>query len=152
MRHCHLYPLYSWQDILLTFIEMELDNTTMFTPSLDLDSHSSSDSSIEFTDDDSSGGDSDAPDSAKDADGGAQSDVSSLISAQGGQLARIPDPPPLGTLDPPPKFSNPSFSNLRFWRKGLVLKVPEKKSPRREVVRSSAGAGVIYPPFWGSFA
>ena len=27
-----------------------------------------------------------------------------------------------------------------------------KKSPRREVVRSSAGAGVVYPPFWGSFA
>ena len=26
------------------------------------------------------------------------------------------------------------------------------KSPRREVVRSSAGAGVIYPPFLGSFA
>ena len=23
------------------------------------------------------------------------------------------------------------------------------KSPRREVVRSSAGAGVVYPPFWG---
>ena len=27
-----------------------------------------------------------------------------------------------------------------------------KKSPRREVVRSSAGAGVVYPPFLGSFA
>ena len=26
------------------------------------------------------------------------------------------------------------------------------KSPRREVVGSSAGAGVIYPPFLGSFA
>ena len=26
------------------------------------------------------------------------------------------------------------------------------KSPRREVVRSSAGAGVVYPPFLGSFA
>ena len=24
VRHCHLYPLYSWQDILLTFAEMEL--------------------------------------------------------------------------------------------------------------------------------
>ena len=32
MRHCHLYPLCSWQDILLTFAEMELDSTTMFTP------------------------------------------------------------------------------------------------------------------------
>ena len=30
--HCHLYPLHSWQDILLTFAEMELDSTTMFTP------------------------------------------------------------------------------------------------------------------------
>ena len=29
--HCHLYPLHSWQDILLTFAEMELDNTTMFS-------------------------------------------------------------------------------------------------------------------------
>ena len=28
----HLYPLHSWQDILLTFAEMELDNTTMFPP------------------------------------------------------------------------------------------------------------------------
>ena len=28
--HCHLQPLHSWQDILLTFTEMELDNTTMF--------------------------------------------------------------------------------------------------------------------------
>ena len=32
MRHCHLYPLYSWQDMLLTFAEMELDSTSMFTP------------------------------------------------------------------------------------------------------------------------
>ena len=30
--HCHLYPLYSWQEILLTFAEMELDSTTMFPP------------------------------------------------------------------------------------------------------------------------
>ena len=30
MGHCHLYPLHSWQDILLTFAEMELDSTTMF--------------------------------------------------------------------------------------------------------------------------
>ena len=28
--HYHLHPLHSWQDILLTFAEMELDNTTMF--------------------------------------------------------------------------------------------------------------------------
>ena len=30
--HCHLFPLHSWQDILLTFAEMELDSTTMFFP------------------------------------------------------------------------------------------------------------------------
>ena len=30
--HYHLHPLHSWQDILLTFGEMELDNTTMFPP------------------------------------------------------------------------------------------------------------------------
>ena len=30
--------------------------------------------------------------------------------------------------------------------------VGECKSPRRGVVRSSAGAGVVYPPFGGSFA
>ena len=28
----------------------------------------------------------------------------------------------------------------------------KRKSPRREVVRSSAGASVVYPPFLGSFA
>ena len=32
MRHCHLYPLYSWQDILLTSAEMELDSTTVLIP------------------------------------------------------------------------------------------------------------------------
>ena len=26
-----MYPLYSWQDMLLTFAEMELDSATMFT-------------------------------------------------------------------------------------------------------------------------
>ena len=31
VRHCRLYPLYSRQDILLTFAEMELDSTTIFT-------------------------------------------------------------------------------------------------------------------------
>ena len=29
---CHLYPLHSWRDILLTFAEMELDSTTRFPP------------------------------------------------------------------------------------------------------------------------
>ena len=32
VRPCHLYPLYPWQDMLLTFAEMELGSTTMFTP------------------------------------------------------------------------------------------------------------------------
>ena len=32
VRQCDLHPLYSWQDILLTFAEMELDSTAMFTP------------------------------------------------------------------------------------------------------------------------
>ena len=27
--HCHLHPLYPWQDVLLTSAEMELDSTTM---------------------------------------------------------------------------------------------------------------------------
>ena len=30
--HYHLHPLHSWQDILLTFAEMEVDSTTMFPP------------------------------------------------------------------------------------------------------------------------
>ena len=32
MGHYHLHPLHSWQDVLLTFAEMELDTTTMFPP------------------------------------------------------------------------------------------------------------------------
>ena len=36
VRHCHLYPLYSWQDSLLAFAEMELDSTTMLTPGTDV--------------------------------------------------------------------------------------------------------------------
>ena len=36
VRHCHLYPLYSWQDILLTFAGMEFDSTTMFTPGMNV--------------------------------------------------------------------------------------------------------------------
>ena len=42
---------------------------------------------------------------------------------QGGRPVRIPDPPP--PLQTPPKFSNPSFSNLRFWGKG--------SAPRRRI-------------------
>ena len=33
-----------------------------------------------------------------------------------------------------------------------VVICKRKKSPRREVFRSSAGASVLYPPFLGSFA
>ena len=32
MRHGQLYPVCSWQDILLIFAEMQLDSRTMFTP------------------------------------------------------------------------------------------------------------------------
>ena len=47
------------------------------------DSDSDSGSIISSTDDDSSSGDFDAPESARHADGGAESDVSSLTSAEG---------------------------------------------------------------------
>ena len=136
--HYHLHPLHSWQDILLTFAEMELDSTTMFPPGTsvmfigstgepvlaqvvghlaayfpdglkfsqlldsayfrehedeqgsssssasnsDSDLDSDSGSVISSTDDDSSGGGLDAPDSARHANGGAESDVSSLTSAE----------------------------------------------------------------------
>ena len=142
--HYHLHPLHSWQDILLTFAEMELDSTTMFPPrtsvmfirstgepvlaqvvghsehgdayrriSYDRDgktvlhdrasvrrlslprapppprpAQSDSGSVISSTDDDSSGGALDAPDNARHANGGAESDVSSLTSAE-----ELPDAP-----------------------------------------------------------
>ena len=44
--HCHLYPLHSWRDILLTFAEMELDSTTMFPPVTDDDSNLDSDTEV----------------------------------------------------------------------------------------------------------
>ena len=44
-----------------------------------------------------------------------------------------------------------SIRNLRQ-KKNLTRLSPKKKTPQREVVRSSAGVGVVYPPFWGSFA
>ena len=44
----------------------------------------------------------------------------------------------------PKEFKSESAGELAFHL--------DLKSPRREVVRSSAGAGVIYPPFLGSFA
>ena len=69
VRHCHLYHLYSWQDILLIFAEMELASTTMDTPGTNVMficstgepvlaqvvGHSGSDSSMNSTDDDASG-------------------------------------------------------------------------------------------------
>ena len=54
----------------------------------DSHSHSGSGSVISSTDDDSSGGDFDAPGSARHADGGAESDASSLTSAE-----ELPDAP-----------------------------------------------------------
>ena len=36
--------------------------------------------------------------------------------------------------------------------KNIQLSTKVAKSPRREVVRSSVGAGVLYPPFLGPFA
>ena len=44
---------------------------------------------------------------------------------QGGRPVRIPDPPPPPPLQTLPKFSNPSFSNLRFWGKESAPKVPK---------------------------
>ena len=37
----------------------------------------------------------------------------------------------------------------QFGAHSLTTNFDSGESPRREVVRSSAGAGVIYPPFWG---
>ena len=42
-----------------------------------------------------------------------------------------------------PKGNQPTACTLALWW---------LKSPRREVVRSSAGASVVYPPFLGLFA
>ena len=42
---------------------------------------------------------------------------------RGGRPVRIPDVPP--PPQDPPKFSNPSFSKLRFWRKVLAPKAPK---------------------------
>ena len=39
-----------------------------------------------------------------------------------GGCTKPPPPPPL--LQTPPKFSNPSFSNLRFWGKGSKIFLP----------------------------
>ena len=62
--------------------EDEQDSSSSSDSNLGSDSHSSSGSVVPSTDDDSSGGDSDAPESARDADGGAKSDLSSLNCAE----------------------------------------------------------------------
>ena len=36
VRHCLLYPLYSWQASLLSVAETERDSTTMFTPGMNV--------------------------------------------------------------------------------------------------------------------
>ena len=53
------------------------------------------------------------------------------------------------TCTPPPRIVPHPLS---FPGGGGGRHLVNPKSPRREVVRSSAGAGVIYPPFLGSFA
>ena len=47
------------------------------------------------------------------------------LTPQGGRPVLVPDPPPPSPLQTPPKFSNPSFPNLRFWGKGLAPKAPK---------------------------
>ena len=43
-----------------------------------------------------------------------------LVATEGGGLFKFQTPPPAPQT--PPKFSNPSFSNLRFWGKVLAPK------------------------------
>ena len=43
-------------------------------------------------------------------------------------------------------------TNVVVFGEGRGNEVDVMESPRREVVRSSAGAAVVYPPFLGSFA
>ena len=47
-----------------------------------------------------------------------------------------------------------AFKNLTAIDRNLteISQTAIRKSPGREVVRSSAGAGIMYPPFGGSFA
>ena len=75
---------------------------------------------------------------------------------------RIPAPPPLlllpllplrvcvhGCTPPPPLYKKCPCHGKRGGRGNRHFHFP--KSPRRVVVRSSASAGVVYPPFGGSF-
>ena len=50
-----------------------------------------------------------------------------------------PPPPHLATVNGERSLGPESIGNTGR----------QRKSPRREVVRSSAQAGVVYPPFWG---
>ena len=63
-------------------------------------------------------------------------------------------PPPKATLRPsamaPGRGGHGGMGEFSFF--SLRSKFLPRKSPRREVVRSSAGASVVYPPFLGSFA
>ena len=65
-----------------------------------------------------------------------------------------PAKPPTKKAKPPPKSAAQSIpvETGEHVQEFKVKWSRTKKSPRREVVRSSAGAGVVYPPFWGSFA
>ena len=61
------------------------------------------------------------------AEGASAGDYGGVLArqarAQGRRPVRIPPPPPRTPPDPP-KFSNPSFSNLGFWGKGSAPKAP----------------------------
>ena len=61
---------------------------------------------------------------------------------------------PTRLLHPPCSFPHPpsSSSSPPILPALALTRIRGLKSPRREVVRSSAGAGVVYPPFLGSFA
>ena len=64
---------------------------------------------------------------------------------QGGQPVRIPDPPPPPPPDPP-KFSNPSFSKLRFWQNGRRCR---RRNHLEERPLDQAQARASYTPFLG---
>ena len=78
--------------------------------------------------------------------GGCDGGAASVTVIQTGRFpcdCKLPPPPPPWGGDR--SLGPQSIENTRRQRR-------QRKSPRREVVRSSAGAGVIYPPFLGSFA
>ena len=67
------------------------------------------------------------------------------FSTPGGGGVSI-EPPKTGRFGKRTQLTEPLISHFKLWHQR------RRKSPRREVVRSSAGASVVYPPFLGSFA